>query len=160
MYLLCKASGIGGYSGNSTRTELAAAIVAIMANGPAHIGTDSQAFKDKADRTLHRLRCGRKDRRNWKTAADGDLWDHFERAAIAKGPKTIRITKVKGHVTQQQVDANVHRAVDKVGNDKADEAADVGVQTHGKDLIQVARIFHSRHTRYTKFMLDMCSNTS
>ena len=37
---------IGGYTGSSTRTELAAAIIALVANGPVHIGTDSQAFLD------------------------------------------------------------------------------------------------------------------
>ncbi len=38
---------IGGYTGSSTRTELAAALIAISANGPTHIGTDSQAFVTK-----------------------------------------------------------------------------------------------------------------
>ena len=45
-------TSMGGYTGSSTRTELAAAIIAMMANGPVHIGTDSQAFKDKADGIL------------------------------------------------------------------------------------------------------------
>ncbi len=47
---------IGGYTGSSTRTELAAAIIAIAANGPIHIGTDSQAFKDKAQAVMYRIR--------------------------------------------------------------------------------------------------------
>ncbi len=38
---------IGGYTGSSTHTELTAAIIALVANGPVHIGTDSQAFMDK-----------------------------------------------------------------------------------------------------------------
>ena len=53
-------TSIGGYSGSSTRTELAAAIIAMMANGPVHIGTDSQAFKDKADNILSKLKTGKK----------------------------------------------------------------------------------------------------
>ena len=40
---------IGGYTGSSTRTELAAGIIALCANGPAHIGSDSKAFVDKAN---------------------------------------------------------------------------------------------------------------
>ncbi len=32
---------IKGYTGSSTRTELAAAIIALVANGPVHIGIDS-----------------------------------------------------------------------------------------------------------------------
>jgi hypothetical protein len=94
---------IGGYGGSSTRTELAAAIVAIVANGPVHIGTDSQAFIDKASDILHKLRTGKRIKYNWKTLSDGDLWEHFTHAAIAKGPKSIRPTKVKGHVSAQQV---------------------------------------------------------
>ncbi len=33
---------IGGYSGSSTRTELAAGILAVLTNGPVHIGSDSK----------------------------------------------------------------------------------------------------------------------
>ncbi len=64
---------IGGYHGSSTRTELAAAIVAIMANGPIHIGTDSQAFMDTAIDILFLLRANKSVNYNWKTMVDGDL---------------------------------------------------------------------------------------
>ena len=40
---------IGGFSGSSTRTELAAGIVALQACGPVHIGSDSSAFVTKAN---------------------------------------------------------------------------------------------------------------
>ncbi len=148
---------IGGYSGSSTRTELAAAILAIMANGPVHIGTDSQAFMDRAVTILGKLkqRNKRKRKGNWQTTADGDLWHHFEEAARAKGPHATRISKVKGHVTQEQVNANTHRSVDKEGNDKADQAADIAVETHGKDVVDVARILHRRHNSYMRFMQNV-----
>ena len=83
---------------------------------------------------------------------DGDIWHNFQEAACAKGPHSIRITKVKGHVSQVQVDANLYRHCDMVGNNKADEAADVAVETHGKDVISVARILHNRHLQYMRFM--------
>ncbi len=145
---------IGGYNGSSTRTELAATIVAIMANGPVHIGTDSQAFMDRACLILGYLKQRKQTRRkcNWKTTPDGDLWHHFQEAARAKGPHAIRITKVKGHVSQVQVDANLYRHCDMAGNSKADEAADVAVETRGKDVISVARILHNRHLQYMRFM--------
>ena len=41
-------TSIGGISGGSTRTELAAAIVAMSANGPVHVASDSKAFVSKA----------------------------------------------------------------------------------------------------------------
>ena len=40
---------IGGYAGSSTRTELAAAILAISAHGPVHFASDSQAMVKKAN---------------------------------------------------------------------------------------------------------------
>ena len=116
---------IGGYSGSSTRTELAAAILAIAANGPVHIGKDSQAFFDKAIRILADLRNGKRSKCNWQLVSDGDLRQHFEMSAKAKGCKAIRISKVKGHVEQEQVQSGKYRQCDKAGNDKADEAADV-----------------------------------
>ena len=149
---------IGGFGGSSTRTELAAAIVAILANGPVHIGSDSQAFIDQASDILHKLRIGKPCKYNWKTTSDGDLWEHFTKAAIAKGPKSIRLTKVKGHVTTQQVLDKVFRACDKKGNDKADEAADLAVEMHGEDVISIAKILHNRHRKYTSFMKDVAKH--
>ena len=146
---------IGGYGGSSTRTELAAAIVAILANGPVHIGSDSQAFIDKASDILYKLRLGKPLKCNWKTTSDGDLWEHFTKAAMAKGPKSIRLTKVKGHVTTQQVLDKIFRDCDKKGNDKADHAADLAVQMHGEDVISVAKILQARHRKYTSLMKDV-----
>ncbi len=149
---------IGGYTGSSTRTELAAAIIAIAANGPVHIGTDSQAFMDRAHIIMHRIRKRRSKKTNYKVLSDGDLWEHFEKAVRAKGVHAVRITKVKGHVSQEQVDAQQYRAADKRGNDKADEAADVGTQLYGKNVTETANFFHTRHHRYTNFMLDVAKH--
>ena len=44
---------IGGHNGSSTRTELAAGIIAICAHGPVHIGSDSKAFVDTANRMMN-----------------------------------------------------------------------------------------------------------
>ena len=43
---------IGGYSGSSTRTEIAAGIIAACANGPVHIGSDSEVFVPKPNASL------------------------------------------------------------------------------------------------------------
>ncbi len=51
---------IGGFGGSSTRTELAAGIIAMSAHGPVHIGTDSMAFKQKADWVLESVRAQRR----------------------------------------------------------------------------------------------------
>ena len=70
----------------------------------------------------------------------------------AKGPDSIRITKVKGHATQDQVNSNIYKQCDKDGNDKADKAADIAVKLHGEDLIEIARQMAYRIKDYTKFM--------
>ena len=43
---------IGGYTGSSTRTELAAGILAISAHGPIHLASDSQAFVKAANKLI------------------------------------------------------------------------------------------------------------
>ena len=90
---------LGGYTGNSICTELAAAIIAIMVNGPVHIGTDSQAMCDKANNILRNLQGKKQRKTKWMLVFDGDVWHHLEQAAKAKGPKSTHITKVKGHIT-------------------------------------------------------------
>ena len=86
-------------------------------------------------------------------------WVHFTKAAIAKGPKSIRLTKVKGHVTTQQVLDNIYRGCDKKGNDKADHAADLAVKMHGDDAISVANILHARHRKCTNLKKDVVRKT-
>ena len=143
---------IGGLAGSSTRTELAAAILALAANGPIHLGTDSQAFMDRAIKVIGNVRKASKRKRHWQMTSDGDLWYHFEQAVKAKGWRSIRISKVKGHVSQEQVEEGLHKQADKDGNDKADEAADVAVALHGEGIISVGRTLYNRYKRYLAFM--------
>eukprot|EP00973_Karenia_brevis_P029452 4062813-Karenia_brevis.AAC.1 len=70
--------------------------------------------------------------------SDGDLWEHFYNAVRAKGPQSVCISKMQGRATAEQVQAGDVRAVDKDGNDKADEAADKGVEVHGKEVVRAA----------------------
>ena len=68
---------IGGYAGCSTRTELAAGIIALCAHGPVHIGSDSDAFVTQARNMIKEMRSGNYQQKNWKMISDGDLWEHF-----------------------------------------------------------------------------------
>ena len=113
---------------------------------------------DRAHIIMHRIRQRKSKKTNYKVLSDGDLWEHFERAVEAKGVHAARITKVKGHVSQEQGDAQQCRAADKRGNDKADEAADVGTQLFGKNVTNMADFFHTRHHRYTNLMLDVAKH--
>ena len=84
-------TSIGGYSGSSTRTELAAAIIALAANGPVHIGTESKAFRDRAMQVMRSIRINSRPKRPWKMCTDGDLWEHFEKAVAQKGVNSIQM---------------------------------------------------------------------
>jgi hypothetical protein len=74
-------TAIGGFAGSSTRTELAAAILAISSHGPVHLGSDSKAFVTRANFILALLAINKFPKERWKLIADGDLWEHFYLAA-------------------------------------------------------------------------------
>ena len=146
---------IGGYGGSSTRTELAAGIIALCAHGPVHIGSDSEAFVNTANDILHKIHHNTKPHRSWKLISDGDLWEHFYRAAIQKGPRSIKLTWVKGHATQEHIDKSITTLVNKAGNDEADITADIGTALHGQEIINLAQQFHNRHNDYQRLMCDI-----
>ncbi len=124
-------TGLAGYGCSSTRAELAAGILALVAPKAVHIGTDSEAFLDKALYVLELCRKEANPKRAW-TQRDGDLWMIFHIFALAKGLGSIRISKVTGHATETMIAEGKVRAKDKRGNDEADEAAERGIQNHGK----------------------------
>ena len=146
---------IGGYAGSSTRTELAAGIIAISAHGPIHIGSDSRAFVDTANRYIHSINKNNRIKKPWKLISDGDLWQHFYQAVQAKGTNAIKITWVKGHATEEHIIKGISNDKDKKGNDVADKCADIGAALHGKDLIKLSTIMHRRHNKYLMFMKNV-----
>ena len=109
---------IGGYCGSSTRSELAAGIIALCADGPIHVGSDSEVFVNTANGILEDIRHNRAPYKQWKLIGDGDLWEHFYCAAKAKGPNSIRLTWVKGHATQYHIDKGISTQKHKAGKMK------------------------------------------
>jgi ribonuclease HI len=146
---------IGGYAGSSTRTELAAAILAMCANGPVHLASDSAAFVNKANAIAEMVKVGKKPKRHFNLTSDGDLWGQFYEALLCKGAGSVRFTWVKGHATQQHVDSGITTESRKVGNCEADKCADQGVLLHGEDVIHFAKTYSGRHKAYSKFMMDV-----
>ena len=82
---------IGGFAGSSTRTELAAGIIAVCAHGPVHIGSDGEVFVNGAKRLISIINDQGSALPNWKLISDGDLWEHFYNAANAKGTRAIEL---------------------------------------------------------------------
>ena len=146
---------LAGFGGSSTRTELAAGILAIAANRAAHIGSDNKGFVDGANDIIELCRKGRNPKKPWGTKGDGDLWEVFHSFVKAKGHWAVAVSKVKGHATDDMVAQGRVKPEEKEGNDMADKVADEGIAAHGKAVVCVARRFTLRHKRYTGFVRDV-----
>ena len=146
---------VEAYNGNSTRAEITAGLVALMAEGPIHIGSDSRAFVDRANVILKRIHQHKRFKRPWGVISDGDLWAHFAKAVKAKGTRGIQITWVKGHANEAHIEAGVTDLFKKQGNDEADNCADRGTSIFGQDLIKTASFVNTRHCFYSSLMVKI-----
>ena len=162
---------------SSTRTEPAAAIVAIIPPVPFHtridnaavVGKGSQIIRDydeeekmkrrgegktkKLGGTSSRLRQSTPFRKPWRLMHDGDLWEMFAKAAEARGPGCTNISKAKGHATQEMVgEGKVHKK-EKKGNDQADTGEETGTVTMQIVTQTLADIYSWRHGGYRNLMV-------
>ena len=103
---ICIRTALAGYGGSSTRAEIAAGIIACQADVAVNIGSDSQAFVNKANYVANLVIQEKQPKRPWATQKDGDLWELLHETIKAKGPHTFLATKVKGHATDQMVADN------------------------------------------------------
>ena len=141
--------------GSSTRMELAAGIIARAAKGPVHLGTDSQAFMTKANWIHGMISQDLQPKRPWALHKDGDLWDTYHAHVQTKGVHAVRISKVKGHATQDMIEDQTVRQIDKDGNDFADNAASEGVGVSGKPVIKPGARWAQRHRAYCEFLTKL-----
>ena len=72
-----------------------------------------------------------------------------------RGLDTVRIAEVKGHADEGMVLDGRVRELDKVGNDAADEAADVGRRRGGNAVIDARRNLSGVCGRWYPFLLDL-----
>ena len=94
-------------------------------------------------------------KRPWPIQRDGDMWRMYFQHATAKTISAIAITKVKGHATANMVETGQVRATDKLGNDKADEAADEGVLLFGAPMVRLSKCYAKRHIAYSQLVADI-----
>ena len=140
-----------GHRASSTRAELGAGIAAMFADEPTHQGTDSQSYLIKASQILQ----GKMPKQPWDILTDGDLWKWFAKVAEAKGVKAVKLTKVKGHATDKMIREGKVTQEQKDGNDGSDEAADMGVDQHGNQLLETSIYFVAKQTEYGSFIDNM-----
>ena len=125
------------------------------AYGPIHVGSDSEVFVNSASELISDITSASCRVPTWKLISDGDLWEHFYNAVVAKNPKAVKVTWVKGHATEEHVANGITTRRNKEGNEKADETADLGSDLHGKDLNKLATKYNKRHFFYTRFMIQI-----
>ena len=64
----------------------------------------------------------------------------------------MKLTKVKGHATEEEVSRGDATVEDKKGNDFADDAADKGASSADGNLMQIAEIYAQESEDYKSFM--------
>ena len=73
-----------------------------------------------------RVLAGKKPSRPLEILVDGDLIAIVQKLLDIRGPGSTAISKVKGHADEGLVRGGMVREMDKIGNDMADQAADLG----------------------------------
>ena len=69
-----------------------------------------------------------------------------------KGYRSIKLKKVKGHSTAEQVQEGHVRKEDKDGNDRADQGARKGANDSQRIIAALAEAYAARHKQYLNFV--------
>ena len=72
-----------------------------------------------------------------------------------RGAGSIKVSKVKGHATEEQVESGEVKSEHREGNNKADHAANKGVQEHQTGLREFARWLAKRQRDYIEVMAEI-----
>ena len=148
-------TSLPGHTTSSTRAELIAGILALGRQGPVHMATDSQSFMNKALWVLAIIQADQSPKRPWPFHIDGDLWAMYHAHAKSKTPQAIRISKVKGHATDEMVASGCATKTDQDGNHQADLAADEGIELFTSMVVQSSAAWAQRHSDYTAWIKQL-----
>ena len=91
-------------------------------------------------------------KRRWAITKNGDLLRNLYNHITAKGWESIKISKVKAHITEEMVEKDEYTREEKEGNDGGDEAANFGAKDMQPEEATLAGFYSRRHWRYQKFM--------
>ena len=139
---LCKLSNVLSFGG---------VIAALQASRPVHLGVDNANVVGHVGRVL----AGRKPSRPLELLVDGDLIALVQKLVTIRGPKTTAISKVKGHADEGLVRGGRVQELDKIGNDMADQAADLGRRRVGAALVNDRKGFSDACKRWYPIILDL-----
>ena len=111
------------------------AIVALQAYWPCHLGIDNL----NVVRSIGRLLDADCLTKPLPLVKDGDLVALVQYMIRTRGRDTVRVTKVKGHAEDVDVQQGRVRLTDQQGNAEADAAADLGRRHQSEILIDARR---------------------
>ena len=139
---------------SSTRAELAAAILGLVAPRALHLASDSRAM-------LHKLESILKSKRNlwnarpWDITKDGDLWQLLEHVLRWResGYSTIA-SWVKGHAGESHIANGITTNRDASLNDCADKTAESAHGMHA-GLVRLCNKFNRRHAFYVNRLVEL-----
>ena len=117
------------------RAEFWGAIVALQAYWPCHLGIDNL----NVVRSIGRLLDADCLAKPLPLVKDGDLVALVQHMIRTRGRDTVRVTKVKGHAKDGDVQHGHVRLIDQQGNVEADIAADLGRRRQTEVLIDARR---------------------
>ena len=86
-----------------------------------HLGVDNSLAVATIGRIINGTRTS--NSKPWEPTPHGDIWKKVEKAIQERGPETTRISKVKGHATQQHIIDQITTEEHKEGNDISDGLA-------------------------------------
>ena len=91
---------------------------------------------------------------------DGDLIALVQYMIRTRGQETVRVTKVKGHAKDVDVQQGRVRLIDQQGNAEADTAADLGRRRQSAMLIDAGRWLLQARSHWYPIMLDLHARVS
>ena len=133
------------------RAEFWGAIVALQAYWPCHLGIDNL----NVARSIGRLLDADCLAKPLPLVKDGDLVALVQYMIRARGRETVRVTKVKGHAEDVDVQHGRVRVLDQQGNVEADIAADLGRRHQSEILINARRILLQPRSYWYPIMTDL-----
>ena len=134
-----------------TTAEFWGAIIALQAYWPCHLGIDNL----NVVRSIGRLLDADCLARPLPLVKDGDLIALVQYKIRTRGRDTVRVTKVKGHAKDDDVQHGRVRLIDQQGNVEADLAADLGRRHQSEILINARRVLLQARSYWYPIMPDL-----
>ena len=97
----------------------------------------------------------RPDKKHWYLQKDGDVWYAIWRIILAKSPQAIKVTKLKGHATEEDVTVGIIIEVDKSGNHISDTLVKEATLLHGQGTVDLAKWLGCRHNAYCSMLEEV-----